>query len=238
MIKKPTTTDTARGWPYPWRVPSTQHYHHSCRMTLCRSRRFMFAGVALVVLFCCTLTAQTKLSSANSRIAVGDSSTGGQQSALPEEFKERVQARYKAARNGRIEVFLPATCKVGDTVTARVVIQRPPEGSDGMVLDPVHKDGSRDVSLLKVDDEMRVMLAVQESGAAELVPASADEPVLHRILPGGISEWIWHIKTQQRGELHFTTIAEVVYRRNFLSYQPPVIAFTSSTETLPLEVLP
>jgi hypothetical protein len=154
------------------------------------------------------------------------------------EFRKKVNARYQSARNGSIEMSIPSSCKAGDVIVAKVVIQRAPEGSDGLVTAANSSMGGA-ATLLKVDDEMAVKLAAAESGAVEIqADNSQPQPAIRRIFAGGRTEWTWHIKALQPGEKHLIVTSDVVYRRNFLSYDPPIIYFNSSTKSLSIQVLP
>jgi hypothetical protein len=86
---------------------------------------------------------------------------------------------------------------------------------------------------------MQVELSVQEVGALQIQADDAPpQHTIRRILPGGHAEWTWHVKVLQSGEKHLIVTSDVVYRRNFLSYEPPIIRVTASQESLPIQVLP
>lgn len=154
------------------------------------------------------------------------------------DFQKKVKARYQVARNGSITISIPPSGKVGEVIVAKVVIQRAPEGADGLQLPP-SSNVDTSAALLKVDDEMIVSLSAKESGAVEITreDPSSITPI-RRILGGGHAEWVWHIKLLQPGEKHLVVTGDVVYRRNFLSFEPPIVSFTASTMSLPLQVLP
>jgi hypothetical protein len=154
------------------------------------------------------------------------------------DFQKKVKARYQVARNGSIVISMPPSGKVGEVIVAKVVIQRAPEGSGGLVFSAgSNPDGN--LALLKVDDEMAVSLLARESAAVEITGEESNQRLpIHRILPGGHTEWTWHIKLLQPGEKHFVVTSDVVYRRNFLSYDPPIIRYTTSTKSVSVQVLP
>ena len=154
------------------------------------------------------------------------------------DFQKKVKARYQVARNGSITISIPPSSKVGEVIVAKVVIQRAPEGSGGLVFSAGSNPDST-LALLKVDDEMAVSLLARESAGVEITSEESNQrQPIHRILPGGHTEWTWRIKLLQPGEKHFVITSDVVYRRNFLSYDPPIIRFTTSTKSLSVQVLP
>jgi hypothetical protein len=169
--------------------------------------------------------------------AAPQSDSGGNTGDLGD-FQKKVKARYQVARNGSITISIPAGGKVGEVVVAKVVIQRAPEGSGGLVFSTGSNPDSN-VALLKVDDEMAVSLLARESAGVEIISEESHQRMpIHRILPGGHTEWTWHIKLLQPGEKHFVVTSDVVYRRNFLSYDPPIVRFTTSTKSVSVQVLP
>ena len=158
---------------------------------------------------------------------------------LPE-FKRRVEARFKAARKGMIELFLPETWKTNETVVVKVVVLRPPEGADGFLPASLAKDAkSHAADLLKVDDEMQVVLSSKEAESTEIQPDRSPLPQpIHHILAGGHTEWKWQVKAAEPGEKHLMVTAEVVYRRKFSPDGPPTVTFKSVSEIVPVQVLP
>jgi hypothetical protein len=157
------------------------------------------------------------------------------------EWKRRVEARYKAARNGGLQIFLPGSWTVGETILVRVLINRAPEGADGLTVPlALAKDtAARFTGLLKVDDEMMVKLSSKEPGSVEIHPDdSQTRSAIRHILPGGRAEWTWRVKASEPGGKHLTVMADVVYRRNFLEYGPPMLIFNSSIAPLSVQVLP
>jgi hypothetical protein len=156
-----------------------------------------------------------------------------------EEWKRRVEARYKAARNGGIEIFLPASWRAGESIAVRVRVMRVPEGADSLLAPPKitrTEQTVRTTGILKVDDEMQVTLSSPDEGS--VVIENTHPELIRDILPGGYAEWKWNVKMLQPGERHLVVTADVVYRRNFLSDGPPKLTFQSFTKILPVQVGP
>ena len=156
-----------------------------------------------------------------------------------EQFKRNVDARYKAARNGSIEIFLPGRWNLGEIIVVKVLINRAPEGADGLTIPQAKDKASRFIGLLKVDDDMMVKLSSREAGSVEIQSADIPaRPAIRHILPGARAEWTWRVKASAPGEKYIIVTADVVYRRNFLSYEPPMLTFDSATVPLSVQVLP
>jgi hypothetical protein len=214
---------------------------------MCAQRRgfrfgTLFAGLGLLLGFSSSLRGQGAPIHSNTESAVLAADTAPELQSAPStdagSFAAKVKTRFQVARKGTILIVMPRSCKAGDTIEARIIVQRPPAGADGLLLtSSANEDGV--TALLKVDDEMAVELSAD--GATPIQINSQDphpQLPLHRILPGGHSEWTWNIKAVQPGEQHLTVTSDVVYRRNFLTYDPPIIRIPSFTHSLPLQVLP
>ena len=155
------------------------------------------------------------------------------------EWKRNVEARYKAARNGSIEVLSPNRCKLGEAIVVKVFVNRPPEGSDGFRTAPVTGSATGVTGLLKVDDDMEVKLSSKEPDSFDIHSNDPrSRPVIRHILPGGWAEWTWTVKPSQPGEKHLVVTADVVYRRNFQQDGPPMLTFDSSTKVIAVQVQP
>jgi hypothetical protein len=154
------------------------------------------------------------------------------------DFKSKVEVRYKAARKGRLQVFAPDTWKAGDTVEVKVRVNRAPEGSDGLTVPQAKDKSAYFTGLLKVDDDVRVKLSSAEAASVVIEAAGPETHAIRHILPGGHAEWIWHVKFSEPGQKHLTVNADVVYRRNFLLYEPPMVTFDSATVPVTVQVIP
>ncbi len=123
-------------------------------------------------------------------------------------------------------------------MTVRVLVQRAPEGSDGVLTPPTPDNTFQNAGLLKLDDEVKVQLSAADS-AFEIEPSDphAASPI-RRLLPGAWAEWTWQVKALRPGEYHLEVTADVVYRHNFQNYDPPIVTFTSFTKSLSIQVAP
>lgn len=154
-----------------------------------------------------------------------------------EDFRMRVEARWKAARKGQIEVYLVPDA-ANSKLVVRVVVTRAPAGSDGMkaVSSPRAANSS---ALLKLDDEVLVRLSPETPGTLEVGPQEPSPSTLIRHLdPGGHAEWTWTVRKIGRGGNRLLLQADVVYRRRFSAEGAPVVAYPSAKLPFPLDALP
>ena len=159
---------------------------------------------------------------------------------IPEGFKHNVEARFKAARNGMIEIFLPQSWKANEAVVITVVVLRPPEGSDGFLPAAIgHGAKLQVVALLKVDDDMEVSLSSKEPGAIQIQPdASRSQGPIRHIPPGGHAEWKWRVTASAPGEIHLAVKADVTYPRRFPDEGRSRVIFHSADNQVPVQILP
>jgi hypothetical protein len=159
---------------------------------------------------------------------------------IPEGFKHNVEARFTAARNGMIEIFLPPSWKANEAVVVTVVLLRPPEGSDGFLPAAIgHSAKLQAAALLKVDDDMEVSLSSKEPGAIQIQPdASRSQGPIRHILPGGHAEWKWRVTASAPGEIHLAIKADVTYPRQFRDEGRSGVIFNSADNLLPVQILP
>ena len=145
-----------------------------------------------------------------------------------DDFHRRVEARWKAARKGQIQVYVLPNTADPDRYEVRVVVTRAPLGSDGMTA--VFPPGKATwEALLKLDDELRVELTPESAGALSIDPVGHGSVSLIRHLnPGGHAEWIWNVRKTGPGVDRLRLEGDVVYRRNFSPGGQPVVTYPTA----------
>lgn len=154
------------------------------------------------------------------------------------DFRKRVEARWKAARKGQIEVYLVPDTTNPERFVVRVVVTRAPAGSDGMTA--VSSYGSPSWStLLKLDDEVLVRLSPEDAGTFDVEPhEGAPDALIRHLDPGGHAEWTWSVKRTGRPSNRVRIQAEVVYRRTFSPAGEPIVTYHSADTVISLAVGP
>ena len=192
--------------------------------------------LALLVAFSGSATAQTSTANAQNRpgtqtapsASIVKQSPAAPKSNPQDDFHRRVEARWKAARKGQIQVYVLPNTTGPDRYEVRVVVTRSPSGSDGTTA--VYPPGKATwEALLKLDDELRVELTPETAGSLMIEPVGHGSVSLIRHLdPGGHAEWIWNIRKTGPRVDRLRLEADVVYRRDFSPGGQPVVTYPSA----------
>lgn len=152
------------------------------------------------------------------------------------DFRKRVEARWKAARKGQIEVYVVPDTTNPELVVVRVVVTRPPAGSDGMTA--VSSSGSPSWSaLLKLDDEVLVQLSPEDASNIDVEShQTSPDALIRHVDPGGHTEWTWNVRRTRPDSDRLLLQADVVYRRRFSAGSEPIVTYPSATLPLDLAV--
>jgi len=203
-------------------------------------------ALVLLVAFSGSATAQTSTANMQNRpgtqtapsAAIDQHSPAAPKPNTQDDFHRRVEARWKAARKGQIQLYVIPNTTGPDRYEVRVVVTRSPSGSDGMTA--VYPPGKAAwEALLKLDDELRVKLTPESAGSLTIEPVGHGSVSLIRHLdPGGHAEWIWNIRKTGPGVGRLRLEADVVYRRDFSPGGQPVVTYPSAETMISVPTSP
>ncbi len=177
--------------------------------------------------------AENRPSSRNQSSPPANQSPNSPKSTTSDDFHRRVEARWKAAREGQLQLYVIPDSSDPGRYEVRVLVTRAPLGSDGMTTASPSRT-ARWESLLKLDDELRVTIAAETAGSLKIDPLGQGQTLIRHLEPGGHAEWRWKVVKMGSDGDKLAVEADVVYRRDFSPAGEPVVTYRSAETKIPL----